>query len=537
VVTNRLEARDPADVLEELEREKHVVETLYRVAEVVARKQDLREIVQFVTDESTKLTGAQFGAFFYNVVRRDGNEYALYTISGAPLSAFERFPMPRATEIFRPTFEGTATIRLDDVKADPRYGKNAPHHGMPPGHLPVRSYLAVPVFALDGSVVGGLFFGHEEVGVFSSEHERIATGIATHAGIAIDKARLLDAERTARAEAEARADAAVALEFVEDGIVVVDGGGHVRLWNRAAAAITGLAATTVLGRPIGEAVPGWERIVLDIPVGDLTENVVPATLPLDTLQGREVWLSLYGVAFEDGTVYAFRDVTARQELDAFRADVVATVSHELRTPIAAIYGAARTLRHRKLAPRLARQLLTMVDSEAERLARLVEEILLTSQIDSGSMVLEPTSLDPAEAIARACAAATDEEALSLEIEEGVTPVVADPEKLRQVLGNLIENALKYGRATGSPRIVVRARTRGSRVRFEVADDGPGIPRGEQGRVFEKFYRLDPHLRQGVGGTGLGLYICRELVERMHGTIGVDSVEGVGATFWFELPRA
>ena len=521
--------------LAELEREKQVVETLYRVAHAVAERDDLHEIVQVVTDETTAITGAQFGAFFYNVIGRNGESYSLYTISGVPASRFDRFPMPRNTDIFRPTFEGTATMRLDDVTADPRYGRSAPYHGMPPGHLPVRSYLAVPVLSRRGDVVGGLFFGHEEVGVFTVEHERIATAIATHAGLAIEKARLLAAAHNARAEAEARADAAAALEFVEDGVVMIDSDGFIRLWNRAAESITGLRGDVVLGRPIGAAVPGWERIALDIPVGDPESAATPATLPLDTLAGREVWLSVYGVVFADGTVYAFRDVTGQRTLESMRADVIATVSHELRTPIAAVYGAARTLNEREVDPETTRLLLNVIDSEAIRLAALVEEILLTSQIDAGTVRLASTQIDPRAAV-DAAVQAIGSDAVVVDAPEHVPAVAADYEKLRQVLTNLLENALKYGRAGADATVTIRVRDARDAVRFEVADRGQGIPRHEQQRVFEKFYRLDPHMKQGVRGTGLGLYICRELVHRMHGRIGIDSDLGRGTTFWVELPR-
>src|SRR5579884_2332888 len=148
------------ETLAELAREKQLVETLYRVAQAVARRVDLHEIVQVVTDEATISTGAQFGAFFYNVVGRDGEAYSLYTISGVPASHFEQFPMPRNTDIFRPTFEGEGTVRIADVLRDPRYGRNPPYNGMPAGHLPVRSYLAVSVFDAGHEVIGGLFFGH-----------------------------------------------------------------------------------------------------------------------------------------------------------------------------------------------------------------------------------------------------------------------------------------------------------------------------------------------------------------------------------------
>lgn len=513
------------------ERQAALAETLYRVAQAVAEQDDLHDIVQVVTDEATTITEAQFGAFFYNVVDRQGESYSLYTIAGLPRERFERFPMPRNTDIFRPTFEGTGTVRIDDVKSDPRYGRNPPYNGMPPGHLPVRSYLAVSVFNRAGDVVGGLFFGHERPGVFTFDHERIAEAIAANAGVAVEKAQLLAAERTARAEAEARADAAVALEVVDDGVALVDEQGIVRLWNRAAETITGLRAAAVLGRPVGHAIPGWERIALQIPVADRNATATPATLPLDTLSGREVWLSLYGIAFGAGTVYAFRDVTGQRELESLRSDTIATVSHELRTPIAAVYGAARTLRARTVDPAVSERLLELIDSESSRLAALVEELLLASQIDSGRIGMAQKAIDPARAV-EAATRHLDPGSLSVDVEADAAAVTADPEKLRQVLANLLENAFKYG---GEP-VTLRVRNGRGTVRFEVSDAGEGVPAHEQQRIFEKFHRLEAHLNGGVRGTGLGLYICRELVRRMNGRIGVDSHHGHGATFWIELPR-
>ena len=142
----------------------------------VAAELDLDRIVQIVTDAGVELSGAQFGAFFYNVVDEQGGSYMLYALSGAPRSAFENYPMPRATAVFEPTFVGSGVVRSDDILLDPRYGRNKPHHGMPKGHLPVRSYLAVPVMSRSGEVLGGLFFGHATPGMFRHEHETALLG-------------------------------------------------------------------------------------------------------------------------------------------------------------------------------------------------------------------------------------------------------------------------------------------------------------------------------------------------------------------------
>ncbi len=182
--------------------ETEVVETINRIGQLLSAELDQQKLVQAVTDAATELTGAQFGSFFYNVINEQGASYMLYTLSGVPREAFSQFPMPRATELFGPTFRGESSIRIDDVKKDPRYGKSEPYHGMPSGHLPVTSYLAVPVISRSGEVLGGLFFGHREVGVFSERHERIVEGLAAQAAIAMDNARLYNNAQRALKERE-----------------------------------------------------------------------------------------------------------------------------------------------------------------------------------------------------------------------------------------------------------------------------------------------------------------------------------------------
>jgi PAS domain S-box-containing protein len=183
-----------------LREEARMLEVLHATGTTLTAQLDLRSLLQAVTDAATELCGAKFGAFFYNTSDEKGEAYQLVTLSGAPREAFERLGHPRATPVFAPTFRGEATIRLDDVRADPRYGQWAPHHGTPPGHLPVRSYLAVPVIARGGEVLGGLFFGHPDVAVFTAKSERLIGAIASQASIAIDNARLYEASQKASEE-------------------------------------------------------------------------------------------------------------------------------------------------------------------------------------------------------------------------------------------------------------------------------------------------------------------------------------------------
>jgi PAS domain S-box-containing protein len=179
-------------------------DVLNQTGQSLAAQLDLDRIVQIVTDAGVQLSGARFGAFFYNVVDEDGESLLLYSLSGAERADFDGFGHPRATEVFGPTFNGEGVVRSDDITLDPRYGNNPPHKGMPEGHLPVRSYLAVPVTSRSGAVIGGLFFAHPEPGIFGEESERLLLGLAGQAAVAIDNARLFEAAQRANQGLERR---------------------------------------------------------------------------------------------------------------------------------------------------------------------------------------------------------------------------------------------------------------------------------------------------------------------------------------------
>ena len=192
---------------EAVREEARVLDLLNRTGAAISSTLELDMLLQTVTDAGRELSEAEFGAFFYNATDDSGNFYQLYTVSGAPREAFESFGHPRATPLFGPTFAGSAPVRIADVAQDPRYGQWGPHHGMPPGHLPVRSYLAVAVTSRSGRILGGLFFGHSTPGVFSERAERLVVGIAAQAAIAIDNALLYQETRRVAAERERLIDA------------------------------------------------------------------------------------------------------------------------------------------------------------------------------------------------------------------------------------------------------------------------------------------------------------------------------------------
>jgi PAS domain S-box-containing protein len=370
----------------------------------------------------------------------------------------------------------------------------------------------------------------------------ILAGLAILGGVGLVAYAFAPAFARSRLAQQQRAQAVQVLSHLGDGVFLVDGDRTIRYWNPAAAAITGLDHADVQGRPPDAVFRGWSEAPPSTVAAEPGAPPPPAQpeTGLYGVNGRELWLSFSGVEFPEGTVYAFRDLTEEHRLEEVRSDFVATVSHELRTPLASIAGAAATLRERpELAEATRRQLLTVLYDQSDRLARLADQIMLANQLSSGGVRVDPRPFD-AKDVARAVVDAARESVpaeleLELRAPQALPLVLADPARTRQVLANLVENAVNYSPGGGSVRVDLQRA--GDRLRFTVRDEGLGIPAEEERRIFEKFYRLDPAMTRGVGGSGLGLYICRELVELMGGRIWVRSRPGAGSTFSFELPLA
>jgi PAS domain S-box-containing protein len=397
-----------------------------------------------------------------------------------------------------------------------------------------QSYVTVPLIAR-GEVFGSISLVSAESGrIYGTDDLAVAVELAQHAAAAIDNARLY-------AESERRSRAARALEAVGDGVVLVDREGVIRLWNTAATTITGVGEAETLGRKIEDIIHRWREISPLIPVASKPGEPVRAeTVPVE-FGDRELWISGSGVGFEEGTVYAFRDLTEEKALEEMKADFVATVSHELRTPLAAIYGSAQTIRRTdiELDPEVREQLLGVIASESDRLGTIVNDLLVAGRLDADQLPVTVERCDPAQLATSVVESARthlpESIVLELVVPKRIPSVVADPGQLHQVLVNLLDNAIKYSPG-GGPVLLSVANGDGA-IRFSVADTGLGIPASEHRRIFEKFYRLDPDMTRGIGGTGLGLYICRELVRRMDGKIWVESKPGAGSTFFVELPAA
>lgn len=440
VVGTVIEVRCIADQ----KRREREAQALRELSQRMLAEVEIDAIAQAVTDAATELTGAQFGAFFYNVSDAGGARYTLYALSGVPREAFAGFPMPRATAMFAPTFAGEATLRVDDVLVDARYGRSAPHYGMPAGHLPVRSYLATPVAADSGEILGGLFFGHAEPGVFNAEHEGLLETIAGQAAVAFSRSRLFAEAQSARdrAEHEAREN---------------------------------------------------QRLYL-----------------------------------------------AAQQANEMKDQFLATVSHELRTPLTSILGWSEMLASGQLPPERTAEGMRIIARNARAQAQIVDDLLDISRVTSGKLELRAASIDPRGPLEAALsavrpAALARRIELRLRIEDGISNVHADAERLQQVLSNLLANALKFTEPGG--RVDLEASHSGGHVEFRVTDDGRGIDPAFLPRVFDRFSQHDASTTRLYGGLGLGLAIVKQLVEMQGGTVAASSAgPGHGATFSVRLPR-
>jgi PAS domain S-box-containing protein len=393
----------------------------------------------------------------------------------------------------------------------------------------------------DSSDGAGMRLGRQDLQLLSP----LASGLAVTLGNATQVAQIKEEKSTLEQ----------ILGLSSDGILLLDGKGRVRVWNQAMERICGVAGDDAVGLPYNELLAGRDLDGKLVRLEDLLAAATPerprasAEVQIRTSEGLERWLRCnHSLLYEGGEwttdVVIVHDVTRIRQAERAKTDFVATVSHELRTPITPIKGYVEILQARgpNLSEDKRQDMLRIVAERADHLARLVEDLLLASRISSepgGTAVvgMQRECTDLAEAARRAAAdwLRGPESRLELELPAGPLEVDADPLRLVQVLANLISNAHKYSPADQEVRLRVW-RDNGWAM-AAVADRGRGIPREELDRVFEKFHRVEDPMTMTTGGTGLGLYIARELTRAMGGEIEATSAPRRGSTFTVRLPMA
>jgi PAS domain S-box-containing protein len=356
-------------------------------------------------------------------------------------------------------------------------------------------------------------------------------------------AALASAELYQRVALEKERSVAI-LANIADGIVAVDREGHVVLWNAAAERITGVRAAAALGHStlqvLQRTLESAEAAGADA-VGDRLVSIKRGD--------DEVWLSLTEAIMRDpagavaGRIFAFRDISAERVVEQMKSDFVTAVSHELRTPLTSIYGFAETLLRQDVlfGEEDRRTFLGYIASESERLTTIVDQLLNVARLDTGDLQVNLAPTDVRAVVSDVVGVAeqaptANGHSFVVELPEEPLDAEADGEKLRQILANLVDNAVKFSPEGG--RVTVAARRGDEHVEVRVVDEGIGIPEEEQRRIFTKFYRGESVTRDPTAtGTGLGLFIARGLVAAMGGRMWVDSREGAGSSFAFELPLA
>ena len=529
------ERPDPSDI----------VGIIARVGATLAGELDLEKIVQSATDAATKLSGAQFGAFFYNVVNAAGESYMLYTISGVPREAFSKFPMPRNTAVFAPTFNGDKTVRSGDIKADPRYGHSAPHYGQPKGHLPVRSYLATPVISRSGEVIGGLFFGHSETDVFTEQAETFVEIIASQAAVAIDNARLFEREKLSRQEAQASAAALrklqerfdIVVDATDLGVWYCDLPFDKLIWNTKVKEHFWLppdAEVTIdlFYRQIHPHDRERTRQAIENSLARKDEYDIDYRTISES--GEIKWIRARGRGVYDAAGNPVRfdgitiDMTSRKRSEellikseklAATGRMAATIAHEINNPLEAVTNLLYLTRNHSGLPEQAAQWLEMADAELTRVSHITKQTLGFYREST-----RPGRFQLRDALGQAISlfelrARQKGVRLTSQVEEGVT-VFGFAGEIKQVIANLISNAIDAARADGD--VVLRGRRTvapdgTSGVRIVVADNGSGIDAKNLAHIFEPFFTTKRDV-----GTGLGLWVTQEIVRKHGGTVRVRS---------------
>lgn len=577
--TLEAEVRERRKFEDALREQTRTLQILHGIASKLVHERDLSTIVQTVTDAGKELSGAAFGAFFYNLVNETGESYTLYTLSGALRSDFEKFPMPRNTAIFAPTFEGSGVERIGDVLKDPRYGQSAPYFGMPKGHLPVRSYLAVPVISRTGDVLGGLFFGHPEPDVFSEIAEELLVTLAAQAAVAIDNSKLdADLKRELAASREsyvASSRLATIVESSDDAIVSKNLDGIITSWNAGAQRIFGYTPEEAIGMPVTMLIPSDHddeepEIISRIRRGERVDHYETVRLRKD---GTRIDISLCVSPIRDaqGTVVGAskisRDISARRRdekaLEAARLELAKsrdelearveertrdlreavaqmeefsyTVSHDLRAPLRSMrtYSVALMEDFGDLlsSEPQARHYVERIAANSAKLDKMVLDVLAFGRIARDKITLQRVSLS--ELVADIVNYYPSWQPPSIDLEIGpLSDVIGHEPSLTQIVSNLLGNAIKFAKEGQTPKVRIWTERHDNMVRLWVEDEGIGIEPQYQDRLFRIFERIHPN--QGYEGTGIGLAIVRKAAERMGGQTGVESDGISGSRFWVDL---
>jgi len=549
--------------LRKKDEEARTSELLRKLGTAFASELDTDKLVQSIVDQARDLVGAKLGAFFAREVTKEGETYPLRTVSGVSWEEIGGLPRPRATPLISHALQPNSVVRCDDLRAHPHYGQNAPYRGLPPGHVHVTSLLAVPVMSRSGEVMGGLFFGHPEPGVFTADHEQLVVGLAAQAAVALDNARMFDQLR----EAEQRS------RIEGEQLRLTLAAGRLGLWDLDVETrqsnfspemkqilgmpedMGGLDSRSAFQRAIHpEDWPGVEASFHQLLKGDGTayHHCYRALHP----DGQVRWLESQGTLLRDESgpfrlLGVCADVTERVEAEKRRAEHEAELarsnaelerfayvaSHDLQEPLRMVSSYTQLLarRYRGKLDHDADEFIAYAVDGVERMKRLIADLLTYARTGNAGTPLAPIATEAVLGRALSNLGAAIQESGAEITTAALPPVMGNDVQLERLFQNLISNALKFRAKDVAPKIHVAAESRGKEWVFSVRDNGIGIAPEHFERLFVLFQRLNA--REEYAGTGIGLATCKKIVERHGGRIWVESTPGQGTTFFFTLSAA
>jgi two-component system phosphate regulon sensor histidine kinase PhoR len=516
-------AIERAELFEGERRARRVSQRLADFGSLLATKLDPPAAYAEVVREAPALVGAD--AAVLRVLEDDN--LAVRAASGAGAAPLVGTRTGSAAGPAGVVAQSRTPLTVEDVAAAPRLRREDPLLG-----TTMASCAAMPMIAHGGRLYGVLTVYSTAPRTWRDDELQALGALAATASSALSSSELY--RRVA--EEKERSDAI--LGNIADGIVAVDREGTIVLWNAMAEQITGVPASEALGRRVAE--------VLQRDLADEGAEV-PGERAVSIIRGgTEVWLSLTEAVMRDpagavaGRIFAFRDVSSERIVEQIKSDFVATVSHELRTPLTSIYGFAETLMRSDVdfSTEERTTFLNYMATESERLIGIVDDLLNVARLETGTLGLSLARTEVGEVVSEVVARVAEHDGaheFAVDVDDGGAAVHADREKLSQIVMNLVDNAVKFSPEGG--RVTVTARRHADSVEVRVSDEGIGIARGDQLRIFTKFYRVETITKSGVPGTGLGLFLARGLLAAMGGRIWVESKEGEGSSFVFELPLA
>jgi len=502
-----------------------LAQQLTRTGRLLTTELDPAAVLDEVVQQAPQLVNADACAIR---VLEDG-ELVVHAASGRGAEAALASRSPSSAWLSGDVVQSRSPVALENAAGDPRLLALDPM--LAGGN---SAYLGVPLAGAEGAPLGVLAVYCEEPRPWREEEIEAMLALAASTSAAMSNAELYQ-----RVALEKERSVAI-LANIADGIVAVDREGKVVLWNRAAEQITGITGEDALGRTPADVLQRTLESGSDTPSGDQIVFI---------MRGREeVSLSVTEAVMRDpagavsGRIFAFRDISSDRLVEQMKSDFVSTVSHELRTPLTSIYGFAETLLRQDVlfGDDERRIFLGYIASESQRLTQIVDALLNVARLDTGDLQVNLAATDVRDVLAQVIdtvqPTSTNGHRFVVDLPDEPLAATADRDKLRQVCSILLDNALKYSPDGGTVTIGVERKH--DTVEVTVADQGIGIPQADQEGIFRKFYRgSDAETRIGQGGTGLGLFIARGLVTAMGGRIWVESSEGEGSTFAFELPAA